>query len=55
MDEIELRVNEKEIPLTHFPKTIIISTIMGMLQVLNEVDVVKTVEIKIKMANKSAS
>lgn len=47
MDEIELKINEKEVPLTHFPKTIIISTIMGMLQVLKDVDVIKSVEIKI--------
>lgn len=47
MDEIELKINEKEVPLTHFPKTIIISTIMGMLQVLKDVEVIKSVEIKI--------
>lgn len=47
MDEIKLIINEKEVPLTHFPKTIVISTIIGMLQVLNDVDVIKTVEIKI--------
>lgn len=47
MDEIKLLINEKEIPLTDFPKTIIISTILGMLQVLKDVDMIKTVEIKI--------
>ena len=47
MDEIKLKINDKEIPLTDFPKTIIISTIIGMLQVLKEVDVIKTVEIMI--------
>jgi hypothetical protein len=47
MDEINLKINEKEVPLTHFPKTLIISAIMGMLQVLKDVDVIKSVEIKI--------
>jgi hypothetical protein len=47
MDKIKLRINEKDIPLTDFPKTIIISTILGMLQVLKDVDVIKSVEINI--------
>lgn len=47
MEEIQLRINGKEIPLTEFPKSIIISTILGMLQVLKDVDVIKSVEIKI--------
>lgn len=47
MDEIKLVVNGKEIKLTDFPRSIIISTILGMLAVLKDVDVVKTVEIKI--------
>jgi hypothetical protein len=48
MAEINIKINGKEIPLTDFPKTIIISTIIGMLQVLKDVDVIKTVDIKIK-------
>ncbi len=50
MDEIMLKINEKEIPLTNFPKTIIISTILGMLQVLKDIDVIKSVEIKITIS-----
>jgi hypothetical protein len=47
MDEIKLLVNGKEIMLTDFPRTILISTILGMLQALKDVDVIKTVEIRI--------
>lgn len=47
MDEIKLFVNGKEIFLTDFPRSILISTIMGMLQALKDVDEIKTVEIKI--------
>ncbi len=47
MNEIKLIVNGKEILLTDFPRSIIISTILGMLEALKDVDVVKTVEIKI--------
>jgi len=48
MEEITITVNGKEIPLTEFPKNIIIKTILGMLQALKGVEAVKTVEIKIK-------
>jgi hypothetical protein len=48
MAEINIIINGKEIPLTDFPKTIIISTIIGMLQALKDVDVINTVDIKIK-------
>jgi len=48
MEEITLTVNGNEIPLTEFPKNIIIKTILGMLQALKGVDNVKTVEINIK-------
>ena len=48
MEEITITVNGKEIPLTEFPKNIIIKTILGMLQALKGVVAVKTVEIKIK-------
>jgi len=49
MDEIKLVVNEKEVRLSDFPRSIIISTIMGMLQALKDIDAdeIKTVEIKI--------
>jgi hypothetical protein len=47
MEEINLKINDKEIPLTDFPKSIIISTILGMLKVLKDVGVINTVEIKI--------
>jgi hypothetical protein len=48
MEEITITVNGKEIPLTEFPKSILIKTILGMLEALKGVDVVKTVEIRIK-------
>ncbi len=48
MEEITITVNGKEIPLTDFPKNIIIKTILGMIQALKGVKDVKTVEIKIK-------
>ena len=48
MEEITITVNGKEIPLTEFPKNIIIKTILGMLQALKGVEDIKTVEIKIK-------
>lgn len=47
MDEIKLTVNGKEIFLTDFPRSIIINTILGMLSSFKDVDVVKTVEIRI--------
>jgi hypothetical protein len=48
MEEITITVNGKEIPLTEFPKSILIKTILGMLQALKGVDEVKNVEIRIK-------
>ena len=48
MEEITISVNGKEIPLTEFPKNIIIKTILGMLTALKGVNDVKMVEIKIK-------
>ena len=48
MEEITITVNGKEIPLTDFPKSIIIKTILGMLQALKGVEEIKTVEIEIK-------
>ena len=48
MEEITITVNSQEMPLTDFPKSIIIKTILGMLQALKGVEEVKTVEIRIK-------
>lgn len=50
MQEINLKVNGEEIPLTQFPAEIIIQTILGMLKALHGVDEVKEVEISIKAA-----
>jgi hypothetical protein len=47
MEKISIKINNKEIPLTEFPKSIIINTILGMLQALKGVDKIITVEIKI--------
>jgi hypothetical protein len=49
MEELSIVVNGKPIPLTEFPKSIIIKTILGMLGALKEVKDPKTVEIKIKL------
>jgi hypothetical protein len=49
MEEITINVNGKEVPLTEFPKNIIIKTILAMLQELKGVDEIKTVEIRIKI------
>jgi len=48
MEEITLKINGKDIPLTEFPKSIIISTIFGMLSALKDVEVIQQVEINIK-------
>jgi hypothetical protein len=45
MKEINIKVNGKEIPLSEFPKEIIIDTICGMLKSLKGVDEIKDVEI----------
>ena len=46
MDDINIKVNGKQIPLTEFPSDIIISTICGMLKALKGVDEIKDVEIR---------
>jgi hypothetical protein len=46
MEEISIKVNGKEIPLTEFPTEIIKSTICGMLKSLKGVDEIKNVEIR---------
>jgi len=50
MGEISIIVNGKPIPLTGFPKSIIIKTILGMLGALKDVENPRTVEIKIKLS-----
>jgi len=48
MEKITLLVNGKNIPLTEFPKAIIIRTILGMLSALKGAEDIKTVEIRIE-------
>ncbi len=48
MEEITLKINGKDIPLTEFPKSIIISTILGMLSALKGAEEIQEVEISIK-------
>jgi len=48
MEEITLKINGKDIPLTEFPKSIIISTILGMLSALKGAEEIQKVEISIK-------
>jgi len=50
MEEISIIVNGKSIPLTEFPRSIIIKTILGMLEALKDVEDPRTVEIKIKLS-----
>lgn len=45
MDDIIVKVNDKQIPLTDFPAEFIKSTILGMLKTLKGVDEIKKVEI----------
>ncbi len=47
MNDITLKVNGEEIPLTEFPAEIITQTILGMLKALHGVDEIKEVEIHI--------
>jgi hypothetical protein len=47
-DEIQIKVNDEEIPLTQFPAEIITQTILGMLKALRGVEDIKEVEITIK-------
>ena len=46
MNEIKVKVNGKDIPLTEFPAEFIKNSICGMLRTLKGVDEIKTVEIK---------
>ena len=48
MEKITLEINGENVPLTEFPKNIIIKTILGMLSALKGVDEIKFVEIKIE-------
>ncbi len=49
MDDISIKVNGKQIPLTEFPSEIIKNTICGMLKALKGVDEIKDVEISFRM------
>lgn len=49
MEDIIIKVNGKQIPLTEFPSEIIKNTICGMLKTLKGVDEIKNVEIIFKM------
>lgn len=49
MENINIKVNGKEIILTEFPSEIIIGTICGMLKSLKGVNKIKDVEIKFKL------
>ena len=46
MQDITIKVNGKNIPLTEFPAEFIKNSICGMLRSLKGVDEIKTVEIK---------
>ena len=49
MDNISIKVNGKQIPMTEFPSEIIKNTICGMLKSLKGVDEIKNVEIHFEM------
>lgn len=49
MDDINIKVNGKQIPLTDFPSEIIKNTICGMLKALKGVDEINDVEISFRM------
>ena len=46
MDEVIVKVNGKQIPLTEFPSEFIKQTITGMLLSLKDVETIETVEIQ---------
>jgi hypothetical protein len=46
MDEIIVKVNGKQIPLTEFPSEFIKQTLIGMLSSLKGVDEINSIEIK---------
>ena len=46
MNDITIKVNGKNIPLSEFPAEFIKNSICGMLKTLNGVDEIKSVEIK---------
>lgn len=49
MDEVIVKVNGKQIPLTEFPSDFIKKTIIGMISSLKGVDKIKDVEIRFKL------
>ena len=48
MDELIIKVNGKQIPLTEFPTEFIKNTITGMLKSLKGVDKIQEIEIHFK-------
>ena len=46
-NQINLKVNGKNVPLSEFPAEMMINTIHGMIKALKGVDEIETVEIKI--------
>lgn len=48
MEEVVVKVNDKQIPLTEFPAVFIKNTISGMLKSLKGVNEIKKVEIRFK-------
>jgi hypothetical protein len=49
MDDITIKVNGKNIPLSEFPAEFIKNSICGMLRTLKGVDEIKNVEIKFEL------
>ena len=46
MQDITIKVNEKNIPLSEFPAKFIKNSINGMLRTLKDIEKIETVEIK---------
>ena len=49
MENISIKINGKEIPMTEFPSEFIKNSICGMLKSLKGVDEIKDVEIKFEV------
>jgi len=49
MENIIIKVNEKEIPLSDFPAEFIVNSICGMLKSLKGIDEIKKVEIQFEL------
>jgi len=48
MEDIVVKVNDKQIPLTEFPAEFIKNTILGMLKTLKGVNEIEKVEIRFR-------